>query len=81
MKLRIYVEVEVSKTIAETIKRSGFVLEPDGTGMKVSITNAPSIPKRKTQVRFVNNPPDLLDDAVASSMPVPVDVNSVIEGE
>lgn len=69
MKLRAYVEVEVSATLAETIKRSGFSLEPDGSGMKVKVPHTPTIPKRKTVVRFLDDPPDTVDQAVQSSSP------------
>lgn len=67
MKLRVYVEIDASKLICETIQRNGFSLKPDGTGMKLAITNTPTIPKRKTKVRFLEKPSDKLDDAVASS--------------
>ncbi len=52
MKLKITIEVEVSKTIAETMKRTGFEACPDGTAMQIKIPNAPPIPKRKTKVTF-----------------------------
>jgi hypothetical protein len=53
MKLKVTVEVEVSKTMAETMKRNGFVVCPDGTAMQVKIGSAPAIPRRKTKVDFV----------------------------
>lgn len=53
MKLRFYVEAEVSQTIAETIMRNGCTIEPDGSGMKIRIDNAPPIPKRKVKVNFL----------------------------
>lgn len=62
MKLRIYVEADVSATIAKTIQRSGLTLEPDGTGMKIRIANTPTIPKRKVKVQFVENPSDKFTD-------------------
>jgi len=68
MKMRIYVEVDASKTLCNTIKRNGFSLEPDGTGMKISINDStPSVPKRKTKVEFVENPTDKLAEAVSKS--------------
>jgi hypothetical protein len=67
MKLRVYVEVDASKSLCETIQRNGFHLSPDGSGMKLSIPNTPTVPRRKTKVRFLSNPSDKLDEAVASS--------------
>ena len=68
MKLRVYVEVDASKSLCETIKRNGFSLEPDGSGMKLTIhDNTPTVPKRKIKVKFLDNPSDKLDDAVESS--------------
>ncbi len=67
MKLRVYVEVDASKSLCETIQRNGFKLQPDGTGMKLTIPNTPTVPKRKTKVRFLEHPSDQLDDAVESS--------------
>lgn len=67
MKLRIYIEAEVSKTVAETIQRSGLALELDGTGMQIKVPNTPTIPKRKVKVSFLDNPKDSLADAVAKS--------------
>lgn len=68
MKLRIYIEAEVSKTVAETIQRSGLALEPDGTGMQIRVPNTPTIPKRKVKVAYLENPSDTLADAVAKSV-------------
>ena len=79
MKLRIYIEVEVAKTVAETIKRSGFLLEPDGSGMKMTVPNTPSIPKRKTHVRYLDDPLDSLAVAVEAS--TLVSVHSTTDGE
>lgn len=59
MKLRVYVEVDVSKTIAETIKRNGFNVCPDGSAMQVKVPNAPVIPGRKTKVVFLDSECDL----------------------
>jgi hypothetical protein len=67
MKLRMYVEVDVSKSLADTIQRNGCILEPDGTGMKVKVPNTPSVPKRKTKVAFVQNPINTLDHAIKSA--------------
>lgn len=58
MKLRVIVDVEVSKTMAETIQRSGFSVIPDGSAMQVRVGNSPAIPKRKTDVQYVQNPSD-----------------------
>lgn len=54
MKFKIVIDIEVSKTIAETIQRSGFSVCPDGNGMQVRVGNAPPIPKRKTMITFEN---------------------------
>jgi len=54
MKLRIIIDVEVSKTMAETIQRSGFSVIPDGSAMQVRVGNSPTIPKRKTNVQYVH---------------------------
>ena len=56
MKFHIIVEVDVSPTIAETIKRGGFTLCQDGSGQRVQVANSPAIPKRKTKVMFVEEP-------------------------
>ena len=57
MKLLILLEVDVSATLAGTMQRSGFTLAPDGTGMQIKIPNSPSIPQRKINTVFVENPP------------------------
>lgn len=54
MKLKIEIEVDVSKTLAETIKRTGFQLCIDGTTTNIKVPNAPTIPKRKTKIQFVD---------------------------
>jgi len=56
MKLRVVVDVDVSPTIAETIKRGGFTLCQDGSGQSVKVGGSPVIPKRKTKVLFVEDP-------------------------
>jgi hypothetical protein len=56
MKLQVLIEVDVSKTIAETIQRSGFTLCPDGSAMQVKVPHTPRIPKRKTKVAYVTEP-------------------------
>ncbi len=56
MKLVVLVEVDASQTLAETMQRSGFTLAPDGTAMQIKIPNSPSIPQRKTNVIFIENP-------------------------
>lgn len=55
MKLRIVIDVEASKTIAETMKRTGFTVLPDGSAMKIQVPNAPTIPKRKVKMVFNEN--------------------------
>ena len=52
MKVTVTIEVDVSKTLAETMQRSGFQVCPDGTAMQVKIPNAPPVTKRKTKVKF-----------------------------
>lgn len=52
MKLKITIEVEVSKSMAETMQRSGFIVCPDGSAMQVKVGNSPAIPKRKTKVIY-----------------------------
>jgi hypothetical protein len=52
MKLKVTVEVEVSKSMAETMQRSGFTVCPDGSAMQVKVGNSPAIPKRKTKVTY-----------------------------
>jgi hypothetical protein len=58
MKLKITIEVDVSKTIAETMQRNGFSACPDGSAMQIKIPNAPAIPKRKTKVVFTTSQED-----------------------
>lgn len=67
MKLRMYIEADVSETMAATIQRSGLVIEPDGSGMKIKVPHTPSIPKRKVKIKFLEDPSDSLDSAVAKS--------------
>jgi hypothetical protein len=52
MKLKVTIEVEVSRSMAETMQRSGFVVCPDGSAMQVKVGNSPAIPKRKTKVLY-----------------------------
>lgn len=52
MKLIITIETTVSASIAETIQRSGFSIEPDGSGMKIIVPNSPTIPKRKVTITY-----------------------------
>lgn len=52
MKLKVTIEVEVSKSMAETMQRSGFTVCPDGSAMQVKVGNSPAIPKRKTKVIY-----------------------------
>jgi hypothetical protein len=52
MKLRVVIDLDVSNTIAETMKRTGFTVLPDGSAMKIQVPNAPTIPKRKVKIVF-----------------------------
>ena len=52
MKLLVTIEVDVSKTMAETMKRNGFHVCVDGSAMQIKIPNSPAIPARKTKVTF-----------------------------
>jgi len=52
MKLKISIEVEVSRSMADTMQRSGFTVCPDGSAMQVKVGNSPAIPKRKTKVVY-----------------------------
>jgi len=65
MKLQILVEVEVSKTMAETMQRSGFELENNGSSIQVKVGNSPVIPQRKTKVVFVENPEKTVDQLIS----------------
>jgi hypothetical protein len=67
MKLRVIVDVEVSRTMAETIQRNGFRICPDGSAMQVRVGNSPAIPQRKTAVQYVLNPTAPIAEAVAAS--------------
>jgi len=62
MKLRIAIDVDVSPTVRKTIERVGFTLAKDGSGFQVQVGNSPSVPKRKTNVRFIENPIVELDE-------------------
>ncbi len=66
MKLRVVIEVDVADTIAETMRRTGFAVQPDGSAMKVQVPNTPTIPKRKTKVIFLKEPAATLDDMLAT---------------
>jgi len=57
MKMFVLAEVDVSKTLAETMQRTGFSLVPDGGGFQVLVPNSPPITRRKVKVAFVRNPP------------------------
>jgi hypothetical protein len=52
MKMRITIDVNVSKTLAQTMKRNGFNVIPEGTGLAIRIPNSPAITKSKTQITF-----------------------------
>jgi len=51
MKLSISIDVEVSETIADTIKRGQFSVNRDGTGYKVTAGDI-VVPSRKCSVSF-----------------------------
>lgn len=70
MKLRVIVDVEVSQTMAETIRRNGFSLRPDGSAMQVCVPNSPVIPKRKTHVEYIHNPSVSLESLISASTAV-----------
>jgi hypothetical protein len=67
MKLRVVVDVDVSKTIAETIKRNGLTVCRDGSSMQVRVPNTPAIPRRKTKVEFVSDPKADISEVVQAS--------------
>lgn len=56
MKIRVVIEVDVADTIAETMQRTGFAVQPDGSAMKIQVPNTPTIPKRKTKISFQKEP-------------------------
>lgn len=74
MKMLVLLEIEVSKTVGETIQRTGFELVPDGTCLQVKVPNSPPITQRKTQVIFVVNPKHSCQDLkqFLSTDPVPL---------
>jgi hypothetical protein len=83
VKLTVVLEFDVSKSMAETITRTGFELAPDGSAMQVKVPNAPTIPKRKVKCKFFENVPmlslvqglaDGLDGALHQSNGQPVDI-------
>jgi hypothetical protein len=49
MKLMITIEADVSKTIAATIKRSGFTVDAAGC---IMVPNAPLITSRKVKITY-----------------------------
>lgn len=63
MKLHIVIDTTVSPTIAATMKRTGFQLAPDGTGMKIVVPNSPTITRRKVKVQFTTEESDGSDSA------------------
>lgn len=52
MKMKVIIELDVSKTLADTIERTGFTLSSDGSKFKVQVPNAPTITQRKVKVVF-----------------------------
>lgn len=72
MKMLVLMEIDVSKTVAETIQRTGFELVPDGTCMRVKVPNSPGVPQRKTKVAFVVNSKHAVKDIAAMLAEEPV---------
>lgn len=62
MKLQILIEVDVSKTIAGTMQRSGFEIVNNGSSIQIQVGNSPVIPQRKTKVVFIECPTKPIDD-------------------
>jgi len=52
MKMTITIDVDVSKTMAQTMKRNGFNVIPEGTGLAIRLANSPAITKSKSKVVF-----------------------------
>jgi hypothetical protein len=52
MKMKVLIELDVSRTLADTIERTGFTLSADGSKFKVQVPNAPAITQRKVKVSF-----------------------------
>ena len=52
MNMRIVIDVNVSKTLAQTMQRNGFNVIPEGTGLAIRIPNSPAITKSKTKIEF-----------------------------
>jgi hypothetical protein len=71
MKMIVVVEIDVSKTLGQTMQRSGFTLAPDGSGMQVVVANAPPVPQRKTKVTFIEHPTIPVDELIAKYASVP----------
>ena len=52
MKMTIRIDVDVSKTMAQTMKRNGFNVIPEGTGLAIRLANSPAITKSKSKIVF-----------------------------
>ncbi len=52
MKMRIIIDVNVSKTLAQTMERNGFNVIPEGTGLAIRIPNSHAITKSKSKITF-----------------------------
>ena len=63
MKLLVLLEVDVSKTIAETMQRNGFTVAQDGSHMQIKVPNTPAIPQRKTKIVFITDPRQPIESA------------------
>jgi hypothetical protein len=83
MKMLVLLEVDVPKTIGETMQRTGFSLVPDGTCLQVKVADAPPIPQRKTKAVFVTNPKHSYKDLlqVLATDPTPPAVEPVPESK
>lgn len=60
MKMRIIIDVNVSKTLAQTMERNGFNVIPEGTGLAIRIPNSPAITKSKSKITFT----EIVEEAI-----------------
>lgn len=54
MKIRIVIDTDIPKTMVETMRRTGFTLCQDGSGMQIKIPNSPAVPRRKVKVEYIS---------------------------
>lgn len=52
MKMHISIEVDASRSILETIERTGFKVCLDNGHTYIEVPNAPMIPSRKMKIQF-----------------------------